>query len=186
MSKDNTQRYEIVDKTEARSILPGTGVQGERASGSCIFLITKGKIFFLGYHPQISTHQKIIFKPQSGGLVAQFASQRVGPQPSGPPLYCQRHVCGCLSEVVSPSAEGKGSEGWRQALQHRGEVPAGGCPPWSACCLQGSLVRGSSTPAKLKDTDYEDIVLSWGPHSPQVSQGNTLPLLDRSRTTDIL
>ena len=141
------KKHMIVDKREARSLLPGTGVQGE-SFRLCPFFITKGNIFFLGYHPQISTHKKIIFKPQSEGLVAQFRGQRVGTSALSPTMYFQRHVCGCLSEVVSPSAEGKGSEGWHQTLQHRGEVPAGGRPPWSACCPQGSLVHGPSTPAK--------------------------------------
>lgn len=142
--------------------------------GSCIFLITKGKISSLGHHPQVPTHKEITFKPQPEGLGAQFADQGLGPQPTGPPLYCQRHVCGCLSEVVSPSAEGKRSEGWHQTLQHRGEVPAGGRPPGSACCLQGSLGHGSSTPAKLKETDYEHKQSGRGPHSPHVSQGDTI------------
>ena len=77
-------------------------------------------------------------------------------------MFSEPCMCGCLSEMISPSAVGKGPEGWGQALQHRGELPAGECPPWSACCQQGSLVRGSSRPAKLKETVYEHIQLGWG------------------------
>ena len=71
-------------KMKARSSLQGTGVQG--VSGG---VMTKDKIFFLGYHLQISIHRKIIVISSSA-----VWRQKVGPSAAPrPPLYSQSHAC---------------------------------------------------------------------------------------------